>query len=148
MESHNNPPNGVINEAWGDFVLSENSLQRLKRSVYTCCYSSYCCCCCCLSDFDFAAASPCPLTLLRFMSNINQPSLLTPFFSFLFLFCSCIYFCLNGPFSCKFFWQLSVFCLCSSGLISVLLVLPATYLFMKVSFGPYIIPSGWLGSIS
>ena len=40
-----------------------------------------------------------------------------------FLFCSCIYFCLFGPFNCfsfhKFFRQLSIFWLCSSGLISL-----------------------------
>ena len=44
-----------------------------------------------------------------------------------FLFCSCVYFCLYGPFKCisfhKFFPQLSGFLLCSSGFISTLLVL-------------------------
>ena len=44
-----------------------------------------------------------------------------------FLFCSCIYFCRYGPFNCisfhKFSKKLSVFSLCSSGLISALLVL-------------------------
>ena len=43
------------------------------------------------------------------------------------LFRSCVYFCLYDPFNCilfhKFPWQWSVFSLCSSGLISVLLVL-------------------------
>ena len=67
-----------------------------------------------------------------------------------FLFSSCVYFCLYGPFNRisfhKFSWQLSVFSLCSSGLISALLVLSTIYLFMKVSFSPDIIPSGWLGS--
>ena len=55
-----------------------------------------------------------------------------------------------GPFNCisfhKFSRLLSVFSLCSSGLISALLVLSTLYLFMKVSFSPDIIPSGWLGS--
>ena len=39
------------------------------------------------------------------------------------LFCSCVCFCLHGPFNCisfrKFSWQPSAFSLCSSGLISV-----------------------------
>ena len=42
-----------------------------------------------------------------------------------FLFCSCVCFCLYGPFNCisfhKFSRQLSAFSLCSSGLISALL---------------------------
>ena len=66
-----------------------------------------------------------------------------------FSFCSCIYFCLYGPFNCisfhKFFRQLSAFSVCSFGLISALLVLSTIFLFMKVSFCPDIIPSGWLG---
>ena len=66
------------------------------------------------------------------------------------LFCSCVYFCLFGPFNCisfhKFSWQLSAFQLCSSGLVSALLVLSTIYHFMKVSFSPDMIPSGWLGS--
>ena len=57
--------------------------------------------------------------MLRFMSDINQPSL--P------LFCSCVYFCLYGPFNRisfhKFSRQLSVFLLCSCSVISALLVL-------------------------
>ena len=52
------------------------------------------------------------------------------------LICSCVYFCLYGPFNCisfyKFSQQLSAFSLCSSGLISTLLVLSTRYLFMKV----------------
>ena len=60
-----------------------------------------------------------------------------------FLFCSCISICLCGPFNCisfhKFSLQLSAFLLCSSGLISALLVLSTVYLFMKVSFSPDII---------
>ena len=57
-----------------------------------------------------------------------------------FLFCSCIYFCLYGPFNCISFHnssrQLSVFSLCSSGLMSSLLILSTIYLFLKVSFSP------------
>ena len=50
-----------------------------------------------------------------------------------FLLCSCVYFCLCGPFNCisfhKFSQQLSAFSFCSSGLISALLVLSTLYLF-------------------
>ena len=64
-----------------------------------------------------------------------------------FLFRSCVYFCLCGPFNCipfqKFSRQLSAFSLCSSGLISASLVL-STILFMKLSLSPDIILSGWL----
>ena len=66
-----------------------------------------------------------------------------------FLFCSCVCVCLYGPFNCisfcKFSQQLSAFSLCSSSLISALLVLSTTYLFMKVSFSPKIILCGSLG---
>ena len=62
-----------------------------------------------------------------------------------FLFCPCVSFCLHGPFNHisfhKFSRQLSVFSLCSSSLISVLLVLSTICLFMKFSFSPDIIPS-------
>ena len=64
-----------------------------------------------------------------------------------FLFCSCVYVCLYGLFNCISFHkvsrQLSVFSLCSSGPISALLVLSTTYLFMKASISPHVIPSGW-----
>ena len=67
-----------------------------------------------------------------------------------FLFHSCVYFCLYGPFNCislhEFSWQISVFSPCSSGLISALLVLCTICLFMKFSFSLNIISSGWLGS--
>ena len=67
-----------------------------------------------------------------------------------FLFDSCVYFCLYGPFNCisfhKFPRQLSVLYLFSFGLSSALLVLSTIHLFMKFSFSPGIIPSGWLGS--
>ena len=80
-----------------------------------------------------------------YVKDINQLNLPTPF-----SFCSCVYFCLHGPFNRnsfhKFSWQLSVFSLCSSSLISALLVLSIIYLFIKVSFSPDIISSGWQGS--
>ena len=67
-----------------------------------------------------------------------------PFILFLCLFLS------YGPFNCisfhKFSQQFYVFSLCSSGLISVLLVLSTLYFFMTVSLSPDIIPSNWLGS--
>ena len=57
-----------------------------------------------------------------------------------FLFRSCACFCLYGPFNCisfhRFSRQLCAFSLCSSGLISALLVLSTVYLFAKVSFSP------------
>ena len=66
------------------------------------------------------------------------------------LFCSCDCFCLYGLFNCisfhRFSQQLSVFFLCSSCVSSALLVLSTTFLFMKVSFSPDIIPRGCLGS--
>ena len=45
----------------------------------------------------------------------------------------------------EFSRQLSAFWLCSSGLISALLVLSTVYLFMKVSPSPDITLCGWLG---
>ena len=66
-----------------------------------------------------------------------------------FLFCSCVCFCLYGPFNSisfhKFSRQLFVFSLCSSGLHSALMVLSTIYLFMKVSLSPDVIPCGLLG---
>ena len=53
--------------------------------------------------------------MLRFMPDINQPNLPTPF-----LFCSCVCFCLYGPFNCisfhKFSPKLYAFSLSSSNL--------------------------------
>ena len=72
-----------------------------------------------------------------YVKDINQPSFPTLFF---FKFCSCVYFCPHGPFNCisfhKFSRHVSVFSLCSSGLISAPLVLSTIglYRFMKVSF--------------
>ena len=66
-----------------------------------------------------------------------------------FLFRSCVLCSLYGPFNCisvhKFSRQLSAFSLCSSGLISALLVLSIIYLFTKVSPSPDIILCGWMG---
>ena len=66
-----------------------------------------------------------------------------------FLFCSCVYFCLYGPFNCisfhKFSWQLSTFSLCFSCLILALLVLSTIYFLIKVSISPDIILCVWLG---
>ena len=66
-----------------------------------------------------------------------------------FLFYSCVCFSLYGPFNCisshKFSKQLSAFLLCSSGLISALLILSTMYLFKEVSISPDIIHCGWLG---
>ena len=82
---------------------------------------------------------------LRFMSDINQPSLPTPFYSLLKSISVSV--ALSTVFSFhKFSRQLSVFSLCFCGLSSALFALSTIYLFMKVSFCPDIIPSGWLGS--
>ena len=66
-----------------------------------------------------------------------------------FVFCSCVCLCFYGPFNCISFHifsqHLSAFLLCSSGLISALLVLSTIYLYMTVSFRPDIILCGWLG---
>ena len=67
-----------------------------------------------------------------------------------FLRCSCVYFCLHGPFICilfhEFSQQLSAFWLCSSGLISALLVISTICLFIKAPFSPdIIILRGWSG---
>ena len=63
-----------------------------------------------------------------------------------FLFCSCVYFCLYGPFTCisfhQFSRQLSAFSLCSSANTSALLVLSTIYLLIEVSFSPDIISFG------
>ena len=71
------------------------------------------------------------------------------FFLFLSIFCSCVYFCLYGPFSCasfhKFSRQLSAFSLCSSDIIFAVSVLSIMYLFMKVSVSSNIILCRWLG---
>ena len=66
-----------------------------------------------------------------YVFSINQPSLPTPFYSVLGLFFS------YGPFNCisfhKFSQQFSAFSLCSSNLISALLVLSTVYIFINVS---------------
>ena len=67
----------------------------------------------------------------------NNPALFClqcqPSLAHSFLFCSCVYFCLYGPFNSisfhKFSRQLSVFSLCSSGLMSALLVLSTISLY-------------------
>ena len=78
-----------------------------------------------------------------YVFDINQPSLPTPF-----LLCSCVCFCLYGPFHFISFHkvsrQLFAFSLCS-GLNSALSVLSTIYFFVKVSFSPDIIRCDWLG---
>ena len=82
--------------------------------------------------------------MLQFISDINQPSLPTPFYSLLvsisvFKALSTVFHFINSHDNC-------VFSLCSCGLSSALLVLSTVCLFMKVSCGPDIILSDWLGS--
>ena len=74
-----------------------------------------------------------------YVFDINHPSFAHPC-----LFCSCVCFCLHGPFNCisfhKFSRQLSAFSICSSGLVSASLLLSTLYLFMNVSLSPDMIP--------
>ena len=79
-----------------------------------------------------------------YVLEINQPSLSTPFHSV--LVSVSVFMALSTVFhSIKFSSQLSVFSLCSSGLVSALLVLSTLYLFTKVSLSPDVILCGWLG---
>ena len=84
------------------------------------------------------------VAVLRFWHK--PPELAHSFFILLL----CLFLSFYGPFHCisfhKFSRQLSAFSLCSSGLISALLILSTKYLFMKVSLSPDVTPSGWLGS--
>ena len=82
--------------------------------------------------------------VMVYVFDINQPSLPTPFTLFMCLFLSLWLFQLYFSFH-KSSRQMSAFSHCSSSLISALLVLSTTYLFMKVSFSPDIILCGWLG---
>ena len=85
-----------------------------------------------LTPFRVPAGSPRGGDVTVDAPDMNQPSLPPPFW-----FCCCVCFCLYGPFNCisfhKFSHQLSAFSLCSSGLISALLVLSTIHLFMKGS---------------
>ena len=83
--------------------------------------------------------------MLQFMSDINELSLYTPFYSVL-VSVSVFMALLNFISFLEFSRQLSVFSFSSSGLISALLVLSTIYLSMKVSFSPDIFHSGCLGS--
>ena len=136
------------------FFLLENSLSENNYQLKSCfCDFPWTHCywigfdCCFILFLLLALSQLSPLAhlhvvgMLRFMfltkSNRACPLL---FNVFLCLFLS------YGPFSCisshKFSRQLSAFSLCSSGLISALLVLSTTYLVMKVSFSPDVILCG------
>ena len=74
-------------------------------------------------------ANPHVVGMLRFMSDINQPSLPTPFYSILvsisvFMSLSTVFHSVNYPENC-------VFSLCSCGLSSALLVLSTLYFLRK-----------------
>ena len=78
------------------------------------------------------------------MSDINQPSLPTPFYSVpvsisVFVALSIVFHSINSLYN-------TPFSDCSFGLISALLVPSTIYFSMRVSFSPDIIPGGWLGS--
>ena len=78
--------------------------------------------------------------MLRFLSDINQPGLPTPFYSV--LVSISVFMALSTVFHSIYSPDNSVFSVYSSGLITALLVLSTVRLFMKVSFSPDIIPSG------
>ena len=73
-----------------------------------------------------------------YVLDINQPSLPTPFYSVLVV-CFCHYGLFKRISFLKFSRKHSAFSLCSSGLISALVVLSTVYLFKKVSLSPDII---------
>ena len=78
--------------------------------------------------------------VMVYVLHINQPSLPTPFYSVLvsvsvFMALSTVLLSINSP-------DNSAFSLCSSNLISALLVLSTIYLLMKVSLSPDIILCG------
>ena len=80
--------------------------------------------------------------------DMNQPSLPTSFYSVLVSLLS-LYGPFNGTSFQKFSRKPSTFLLCSSGLISALLVLSTIYLFVDVSGNPInsdVVPGGSLGS--
>ena len=75
-----------------------------------------------------------------YVFDINQPSLPTPFCSALvsvsvLMALATVFHSINSP-------DNSAFSLCSSGLVSALLVLSTIYFFIKVSFSPDIILCG------
>ena len=78
------------------------------------------------------------------VTDVNQPSLPTPFYSvlvpvFVFMALSTLFHSINSPDNS------SLFSLSSSVLNSALLVLSTIILFMKVSLSPDVILCGWLG---
>ena len=82
--------------------------------------------------------------MIRFMSLTYKPTQLAHSF----LFCSCVFFCLYGPFNCISFHKFSLNSPLSHSLLKIffcLLVLSAIYLFMKVFLSPDIILCGWVG---
>ena len=142
-------------------------LMGLERVCFLFCFvllllDGFCCCClfcfclffwggCWCSGLLTTPAPTTPLTVPMgstsrggdvtvYVYDINQPSLPAPFYSVLVSISVSMAFRLY--FIPKFSRQLSIFSLCSSGLISALLVLSTICLFMKVSFSPDIIPSG------
>ena len=115
-------------------ILDNSVVYFLYLPCYQALYSVYCfinCVFVCLLGLTFTWWGRYGLCLWRKPAE----------FAYSFSFCSCVYFCLYSPFNCisfhKFSWQLSVFSLCSSGLISASVALSTVCLFMKISFSPY-----------
>ena len=89
---------------------------------------------------DPAGSPSCGGDFAAYVFNIGQPSLPTPFHSVLvgvsvFMALSTVFHSINSP-------DNSPLSQCSSGLMSAVLVLSTTYLFLKVSFSPDIIICG------
>ena len=123
-------------------VFCKETIKVMYRYYWSfCCNQSWC-----LRSFAFAGSPSRDGDVVVYVKDIKTPTELADSISF----CSRVDFCLSGPFNRisfhKFSEQLSAFSLCSSGLISALLVLSNICLFMKVSLSPDRIPSGWLGS--
>ena len=121
--------------SWSSYTCGQESVSFFRNS----------------NSFSPVILGPCGLTFTWWECYgscfWHKPTELAHFF----LLCSCVYFCLYGPFYCfsfhKFSQQLSAFSLCSSGLITALVVLSTVYiynLFMKVSLSPGVALCGWL----
>ena len=107
-------------------VWNERSRTEHALCVCMCVYT-----CMCVNECVNERLNVRDSAVVAYAFDINQLSLPTPFF----LFCSRVCFCLYGPFNCisfnKFCRQLSAFSLCSSSLMSVLLVLSTICLLWK-----------------
>ena len=119
----------------GEFLPLIHLLWLKFMYLFWICNATMPLCFCCLFWHCVSTGSP------SRGEDVAEPSLPTAFY---YVFVSVSVFINCASFH-TFFRQLSAFSLCSSGLISALVVLSTIYLFMKVSFSPDIILCGWLG---